>query len=292
MFESCLFRWVFPKIMVPPNHPFVHRVFHYFHHPFWGRTHYFWFNTQIGKLAKFKSLSKKTPTFNREFLKDLGWLWDAKKGPGFLSWVGMAKTAVFAICQGGEEKTTRWWFQILFYVHPIWGNDPFWRLRIFFKWVVQNHQLSASLCLSGRLHLMSLNPYWKVDSGIRGGFLAKTIFICQDLYLPRYNRDIKRGGFVWGITRPRTNKVVHLGPCGEFSCPFSKRKAWEIIYKRPVFIGFPVNFWVYLKANLRVDSLIPGFYPLRIVGKATLYVEGYTKGHRPKKFDRDAKHHS
>ena len=28
--------WVFPKIMVPPNHPFVHRVFHYFHHPFWG----------------------------------------------------------------------------------------------------------------------------------------------------------------------------------------------------------------------------------------------------------------
>ncbi len=30
--------WVFPKIMVPPkppNHPFVHRVFHYFHHPFW-----------------------------------------------------------------------------------------------------------------------------------------------------------------------------------------------------------------------------------------------------------------
>ena len=30
--------WVFPKIMVPPNHPFVHRVFHYFHHPFWGIT--------------------------------------------------------------------------------------------------------------------------------------------------------------------------------------------------------------------------------------------------------------
>ncbi len=28
--------WVFPKIMVPPNHPFVHRVWnHYFHHPFW-----------------------------------------------------------------------------------------------------------------------------------------------------------------------------------------------------------------------------------------------------------------
>ena len=30
--------WVFPKIMVSPNHPLVHRVFHYFHHPFWGTT--------------------------------------------------------------------------------------------------------------------------------------------------------------------------------------------------------------------------------------------------------------
>ena len=29
--------WVFPKIiLVPPNHPFVHRVFHEINHPFWG----------------------------------------------------------------------------------------------------------------------------------------------------------------------------------------------------------------------------------------------------------------
>ena len=28
-----------PKIVgFPPNHPFAHRVFHYFHHPFWGTT--------------------------------------------------------------------------------------------------------------------------------------------------------------------------------------------------------------------------------------------------------------
>ena len=33
---------VFPKIMEkPPNHPFVHRVFHY-NHPFWGFSPYFW----------------------------------------------------------------------------------------------------------------------------------------------------------------------------------------------------------------------------------------------------------
>ena len=28
----------FQKIMVPPNHPLKNRVFHYFHHPFWGPT--------------------------------------------------------------------------------------------------------------------------------------------------------------------------------------------------------------------------------------------------------------
>ena len=39
--------WVFPKIMAPPNHPFVHRVFHYVHHLFWGFSPYFWFNTHI-----------------------------------------------------------------------------------------------------------------------------------------------------------------------------------------------------------------------------------------------------
>ena len=39
--------WVFPKIMAPPNDPFVHRVFHYVHHLFWGFSPYFWFNTHI-----------------------------------------------------------------------------------------------------------------------------------------------------------------------------------------------------------------------------------------------------
>ena len=30
--------WMFPKIVgkLPPNHPLKNRVFHYFHHPFWG----------------------------------------------------------------------------------------------------------------------------------------------------------------------------------------------------------------------------------------------------------------
>ena len=41
-FHHKLYIWVFPKIGVfTPNHDF-NRVFHYFHHPFWGFSHYFW----------------------------------------------------------------------------------------------------------------------------------------------------------------------------------------------------------------------------------------------------------
>ena len=35
--------WVFPKIGVyPQNHPSKNKVFHYFHHPFWGKHPYSW----------------------------------------------------------------------------------------------------------------------------------------------------------------------------------------------------------------------------------------------------------
>ena len=35
--------WVFPSMVgeIPPNHPWINRVFHYFHHPFWWKTHHF-----------------------------------------------------------------------------------------------------------------------------------------------------------------------------------------------------------------------------------------------------------
>ena len=47
---TCKNIWLFPKIgrVSPQIIPFVHRVWnHYFHHPFWGKTHYFWFNTYM-----------------------------------------------------------------------------------------------------------------------------------------------------------------------------------------------------------------------------------------------------
>ena len=36
-----------PKIVLPPNHPFVHRVFHYFYHPFWGKKKPIFGNSHI-----------------------------------------------------------------------------------------------------------------------------------------------------------------------------------------------------------------------------------------------------
>ncbi len=81
---------VFPKIGVgPPNHPFVHRFFHYFHHPFWGEnTPYSWFNTHtvickqvLPRAFCSSSSSKSRPslmncrsyTNRRRFLLELTW---------------------------------------------------------------------------------------------------------------------------------------------------------------------------------------------------------------------------
>ncbi len=51
--QNNLTLWVFPKIggvlvSSPPNHEFIgNRVFDHFHHPFWGFSPYFWFNTHV-----------------------------------------------------------------------------------------------------------------------------------------------------------------------------------------------------------------------------------------------------
>ena len=49
---NLIYIWMFPKIVgvFTPNHPLENRVFHYFHHPFWGNPPYFWFNTHITNL--------------------------------------------------------------------------------------------------------------------------------------------------------------------------------------------------------------------------------------------------
>ena len=55
---------MFPKIVVPPNHPLKHRVFHYFHHPFWGGFPLF-SETSIYSACSFFSISKGIPVFSK-----------------------------------------------------------------------------------------------------------------------------------------------------------------------------------------------------------------------------------
>ena len=57
---------MFPKIGVgPPNHPFVHRVFHEINHPFWGFSPYFWKHPD-SKLSLFKSLENMSQCDSRD----------------------------------------------------------------------------------------------------------------------------------------------------------------------------------------------------------------------------------
>ena len=63
--------WVFPKIVgFPPNHPFFHRVFPYFHHPLWGPTTIFG-NTHIypprKKLTWHRTAPENMPLWKRRF---------------------------------------------------------------------------------------------------------------------------------------------------------------------------------------------------------------------------------
>ena len=64
----------------------------------------------------------------------------------YLPWICFAATCILprfhlqnqtvGVCSSSPPWSciynTRWWFQIFFYVHPIWGRFPFW--RIFFRW--------------------------------------------------------------------------------------------------------------------------------------------------------------
>ena len=100
--------WVFPKIGIPANHPPFNRVFHYFHHPFWGvKSPYFWFNIHMKtenlfaslsfgenkNRTRFRSLGEYQPRANKKWGTDESgrweppkrqldnWIWSTKFGP-------------------------------------------------------------------------------------------------------------------------------------------------------------------------------------------------------------------
>ncbi len=53
------------------NHPFVHRVFHYFHHPFWVFSPYFWIDTHIHTNCDQTELRPPSTTLHQKSTKPI-----------------------------------------------------------------------------------------------------------------------------------------------------------------------------------------------------------------------------
>ena len=126
--------WMFPIIVVPQI-IYFNRVVHYFHHPFWVFSPYFWKHPYI-KIIKFGDLAsgKKQPTFCRRLyapprgsLESTSWMFLSDlperfqghvfKQPLVSSWLGM------------------WIFVCFFCQKP---RSPEWIARwiCFFRWMI------------------------------------------------------------------------------------------------------------------------------------------------------------
>ena len=128
-----------PKIVVPPNNPFVHRVFHYFHHPFWGIP--IFGNIHILGVAPSQDASDhyKTssvgdfdkPSFATVFLGHSQGDQVADLGCEIFQKHGGKSTKEST--RPDHRYSSRWWFQTFFIFTSTWGDDPI--SLIFFKWV-------------------------------------------------------------------------------------------------------------------------------------------------------------
>ena len=65
---SLVYGWRSKNLGKPPNHPFVHRVFHYSHHPFWWFSPYFWKHPYGQKNIPGNFRIIRSPTFLEVFL--------------------------------------------------------------------------------------------------------------------------------------------------------------------------------------------------------------------------------
>ena len=124
-FETLNLNWPWNLDIVgflPPNHPFVHRVFHYFHHPFWGSP--IFGNTHIGEGTDL--FSQTNPVAISVFVQALT---EEQAAVEVRERINYYQKAGLVQLRG----ITWWWFQIFFIFIPIWGRCPIW--LIFFKWV-------------------------------------------------------------------------------------------------------------------------------------------------------------
>ena len=138
--HSQVMTWMFPKIVVPPNHPMFNRVFHYFHHPFWGKIPYFWkAPTSTSCCVCLKNMSLETLSI-AGVQAPLGF-WDpaglsadgdAKEFGGDLTtsncwhpWgsVYRSQVSLSNLLTSRRQSITRWWFHFFKIFIPSFGED-------------------------------------------------------------------------------------------------------------------------------------------------------------------------
>ena len=99
--------WVFPKILVlpPKSSSFVHRVFPYFHHPFWGTS--IFGNTHVKKLLD-ATLSQEI--FSKKYIShfsEVFFLWRTWLLPRFCSLISCSIKTKYILPNLAQKKTKK-----------------------------------------------------------------------------------------------------------------------------------------------------------------------------------------
>ena len=181
----------FPNIggFTPQNGSIYNQLFHYFHHPFWGKTHYFWKHPTFCK--------RKKPTFGivlhiccftASFLKACVPMvrWPLQRFPTMLSW----NTMLFVQVPG---RFFWWWKKWIFVQKKTWKkNRLVW-------WSLNQGVDLALLDDEGRKRSAAVNntyPGWSGTPGLK--FNEKrcgdAIVIQLEECHCRFGKDLKLAG--------------------------------------------------------------------------------------------------
>ena len=131
-----LYMGVSKKVMVPPNHPFLHRVFHFIHHPFWVPLFLETSNICLIDIYSFPQLPLE-PIFFEEWYRQMGPLegpfpvqyWEVVvrvlwRGRGNMENPNTHKMAGILPCFGCSKKS----FCFFFKNQRFWGDNRFFQI--------------------------------------------------------------------------------------------------------------------------------------------------------------------
>ena len=211
----------------PPNHPFVHRVFHCFHHPFWGFSPYIWFNTPMdllsGVFTWFLSLKKKPdPTV----------LWFAwwklpdyqTSGHRAVFWPETRSTQIVNYPGFHPTKTTNFWerFEFLISVALLIMNLEWWNQtrssllpRSFDAWLMNRCGILTCRChfwsrQLGENGCKTPSLRWDVWKHLVKSKVDFRVFFCKGLFYLHPFWFVQKKKLQTGLNPTKTPKHVLL----------------------------------------------------------------------------------